>query len=215
MNDRLNKNSENNQYNINNKNNIKNNNINNKNNINNNNINNEINENYENILMNTQKSNYNNDNNPKILNHSEIYYQGNPNPNLSTKYFLKPVFDENSTNNYINNFNNYAPIKQNNNTVLVPNYNANDMNIKKERRLKPNNNLFNVSNSNKLKKLLKDIPSHKMKKINKYNEILSNINGDLRKKNKSSDICDLNKKIKSVEDIEGIMPPNVIFSNQQ
>ena len=197
FNDRLNKKTENNDRNINNMNNI-----NNENSINN-----------ENIFLSTQKSNYFNDNNPKILNHSEIYYHGNPNPNLSTKYFLKPVFDENSTNNYIKNFNNYAPIKQNNNTVLLPN-NINDVNIKKERRLTPNNNLFNACNSNKLQKLLKDIPSHKMEKINKFNEILSNIN-DLRKKNKSSDACDLNKKIKSVEDIEGIMPPNVITCNQK
>ena len=203
LNDRLNK-----------KNDINDNNINNIYNMNNiNKINNENSINDENLFMSTQKSN--NDNIPKILNHSEIYYQGNPNPNLSTKYFLKPIFDENSTNNYVNNFNNFSLIKQNNNTVLLPNYNINDMNIKKERRLTPNNNLFNASNSNKLKKLLKDIPSHKMEKINKYNEIFSNINGDLRKRNKSSDIYDINKKIKSVEDMEGIMPPNVIICNQQ
>ena len=192
------------------------NNMNNMNNINNmNDINNGNSRNNENLFLSTQKSNYFNDNNPKIFNHSEVYYQGNLNPNLSTKYFLKPVFDENSTNNYIKNFNNFSPLKQNNNTVLLTNYNINDINIKKERRLTPNNNLLNVSNSNKLRKLLKDIPSHKKEKINKFNEILSNINGDLRKKNKSFDICDINKKIKSVEDIEGIMPPNVIICNQQ
>lgn len=169
----------------------------------------------ENIFLSTQKSKYANDNNPKILNHFEKYNVGNQTPNLSYKYFLKPVVNENSINNYIKDFNNFYPIKQSNNAVLLPKYNVKDIILKKERRITPNKNLYNVSNSNKLKKLLKDIPSHKKEKVNKYNEIISNINGDLRKKNKSIDICDLNKKIKSAEDMEGIMPPNVIVTNQQ
>jgi len=109
---------------------------------------------------------------------------------LSSKYFLKSMLDQSSTNRFARNFN------------LMEN------NLEKTFKKKVNRSYFCFDN--KLEKMLKTIPQHiKEKKIKNEIHFMNNINSNKNNNNKKINVYN---KIK-FENLDNIMPPNKLINN--
>ena len=181
----------------------------NKNNIN---RNNEINENNPNYVNNS-KTNINNNYNYSLnKNKSFCNYESYKNLNLNnnsndinSKYFLKSLFDENLKNKFENNFNSFSPLNRNIKYISFSNFDFNNENKEKEvAKIHTPRDYFNLQkNENKLNQLLKTIPTHKKeKKIDEFNNLFSKLFNN----NAYS-----NRKGKPFEEIDNIMPPNILI----
>ena len=136
--------------------------------------------------------------------------------NDSSKYFLKSLLEQNLTNKYINDFNYYSPLKQNKKYISFSDFDFNFQSSKIEKDLAQSpRSFFNLNkDEDKLKKMLKQIPTHKNENpIHIFTDTVLNMLNNNNFKNKDSATFRLipNKKNKlSIEEINSVMPPNIL-----
>lgn len=180
-------------------------------------------------LNNKRNSFFNNSNNNILNNKSFRIYDGFSNKSnasslLPSKYFLKSVFDQNSTNNFVNEL--LPQWKKNKRNTNLSNFNFNKLdNLKIEKKKDGPKSYFNMqrNDENKLDKLLKAIPCHKKEEENKslysnsyilskYNKPII-IDNNTKNKNKSLDASQANRNNnhKDINENEGIMPANILL----
>ena len=167
-------------------------------NYNDNNLNNQ---NY--IINNNTYINSNNNNNNTNKNKSFCNFEGykGGTDTLNSKYFLKTIFDQNSTSKFVNDFNYLSPSRLNKKNISFINFDF----INKEKKTEMNQTpraFFNIQNSeSRLEEMLKSIPTHKkQKKIYEFNSFSKKLNNNIIDK----------KSKKSYEEIDNIMPPNFL-----
>ena len=168
---------------------------------------NENNANNQNNIINKTNINNNIDYN-SCLNKTKSFYnfEGNGDratDDIKSKYFLRSIFDQNSTSKFVNDFNYYSPSRQKGQFKSFTNFEF----IKKEKKSELNQTpraFTNIQNSeNRLEKLLKSIPSHKKdKNIYEYNCFSKKLNSNINE----------NKSKKKYEEIDNIMPPNFLVN---
>ena len=182
-----------------------------------------------NLQINNKRNSFFN-NNTILNNKSFRIYDGISNKSnassfLPSKYFLKSVFDQNSTNNFVNEL--LPQWKKNNKNTNLSNFNFNKLdNLKIEKNKDGPKSFFNLQRNeeNKLDKLLKAIPCHKKEEENKslysnssilskYNKAIISNNNAKNNKNKSLDISQANRSnnYKGISGNEGIMPANILI----
>ena len=188
---------------------------------------------FKNLQLNNKRNSYFNNSNNNILNNKSFrIYDGFSNKSnasslLPSKYFLKSVFDQNSTNNFVNEL--MPQWKKNNRNTNLSNFNFNNLdNLKIEKNKDGPKSFYNIqrNNENKLDKLLKDIPCHRKEEENKslysnsfilskYNKpiISSNNTKNNKNNNKSLDVSQANRSnnYKGINENEGIMPANILL----
>ena len=186
-----------------------------------------------NLQLNNKRNSYFNNSNNNILNNKSFrIYDGFSNKSnasslLPSKYFLKSVFDQNTTNNFVNEL--LPQWKKKNRNTNLSNFNFNNLdNLKIEKNKDATKSFFNMqkNDENKLDKLLKAIPCHKKEEENKslysnsfilskYNKpiISGNNNKNNKNNNKSLDVSQANRSnnYKTINENEGIMPANILL----
>ena len=179
-----------------------------------------------NLQMNNKRNSFFNNNN-MFNNKSFRIYDGfsnkaNASSFLPSKYFLKSVFDQNYTNNFVNEL--LPQWKKNNKNANLSNFNFDNLdNLKIEKNKDGPKSYFNIQKNeeNKLDKLLKAIPCHKKEEEFKYSNsfILPKYNKSLisgnrnKNKNKNADISQASRSnnYKGINENEGIMPANLLI----
>ena len=177
----------------------------------------ELNENKTKIGLNTCS---NNDffllNNKQYNQYNEIYAKNNE--ILSNKIFINSLSDFNSTNNFMRSF---SP----KNRLYNRNFTNENLYFDYDNTYNPKNyseahDFFGIHmNGNRLEQLLKTIPRHKKEnQIQKYNNniyALSKLNKEKENEKKNvnksfNNICILNNDKNYNEEIDNVMPPNII-----
>ena len=158
-----------------------------------------------------------NENNKEItpLENNFVFTKENRELNENTwtypsKYLLRPIFDLNSTNNFIKDFSIKRHNNKSNNNYYF-NYNtyyANNQDIEAQ-------NFFGIKpNENRLEQLLKSIPTHKNAQKNNYNGLLqlykNKNNEKINDKNGINNNIFFKKRKSFSHEIHKIMPPNMI-----
>ena len=163
-----------------------------------------------NNLINSFKNvNNNSFNKNKSFSNYETYTSRNNN-NIknknNSKYFLKSIFDQNITNNFAKTF---SPFRKNK-KIIFSSFDFNSQSKEKENQFyfSPKK-FFNIErNENRLKQILKSVPTHKNeKKINEINKIFSQILNNYS--NFSNNIHKL-----TLGEIYSIMPPNLMANEK-
>ncbi len=152
-------------------------------------------------------------------NYNNIYINNNKNNNsiytpLPYKSFLKSIFDQNSTNKYLNDFNKISS------NISKKNKNNNTFDYNKTRAQKIiSKGLFEFNeDENKLKKLLENIPRHNKEKNKSEIYFMNNLNENT--KNNKKNVYDITMKNKNdnvtknlLHQINYVMPPNKLIKS--